>query len=170
MQRTTIGVLALTACLSSAAFAQQGPPSGCVAPEHRQFDFWVGSWIVTDSAGGVTYGTSSVTSEEKGCLVHEHWAGSRGGTGQSLNYFDPSRQVWEQDWVGSAGGMVRLMGHLENGAMVLEGDTPQGKPTAHQRVMWIPQPDGRVRQFWRQTADSGRTWTVVFDGYYRRTG
>ena len=170
MSRAWTGVLAFTVWCASAVAAQQGPPPGCVAADHRQFDFWVGSWTVTDSAGGVTYGTSSVTSEEKGCLIHEHWAGSRGGTGQSFNYFDPSRNLWEQDWVGSSGGMVRLIGHLENGAMVLEGDTPQGKPTARQRVMWIPQPDGRVRQYWRQTADSGRTWTTVFDGYYRKVG
>ena len=171
MQRTTIGVLALTACLSSTALAQQGPPPGCVQPEQRQFDFWVGSWTVTDSAGAVTYGTSSVTNEERGCLIHEHWSGSRGGTGQSLNYFDLSKGQWEQDWVASAaGGTVHLYGHLEDGAMVLEGDQVKGGVSSRQRVMWIPEADGRVRQFWRQSVDSGKTWTVVFDGYYRKTG
>ena len=167
-----ISAFVLTAALfaPSALAAQQTPPPGCDAAEHRQFDFWVGSWTVTDSAGATTYGTSSVTAEEKGCLVHEHWAGSRGGTGQSFNYYDPPRKVWEQDWVGSGGGNIRLIGHLDGGAMVLEGDTQQGSAVLHQKVMWIPLPDGRVRQYWRQTADSGRTWTTVFDGYYRKVG
>lgn len=149
--------------------AQQAPP-GCLAGEHRQFDFWVGSWTVTDSAGSVNYGTNDVTSEEAGCLVHEHWVGSRGGTGQSFNYYDPVRRVWEQDWVGSGGMFLHLVGHLEDGAMVLEGDQQQGSVTAHHRAMWIPEPDGRVRQYWRQTTDGGRTWTMVFDGYYRKNG
>lgn len=170
MPRASRAVLLLLACSATRLAAQQGPPPGCTAAEHRQFDFWVGSWTVTDSAGQVTYGTNSVTSEEGGCLVHEHWAGSRGGTGQSFNYFDPPREIWEQDWVGSGGGNVRLLGHLESGAMVLEGDSPQGSVMAHQRVMWIPLPDGRVRQYWRQTVDSGRTWTTVFDGYYKKVG
>ncbi|HET7041166.1 MAG TPA: hypothetical protein VFI13_04075, partial [Gemmatimonadales bacterium] len=113
--RTIVAVLAL---LPAVLAAQQGPPPGCDQPAQRQFDFWVGSWTVTDSSGTVTFGTSSVTNEERGCLIHEHWSGSKGGTGQSLNYFDLSKGQWEQDWVASvAGGTVHLYGHLENGAM-----------------------------------------------------
>ena len=162
--------LLLAACLcgSSILSAQQGPP-GCTTPSHRQFDFWVGSWSVTDSAGVTVYGTNDITSEEAGCLVHEHWAGSRGGTGQSLNYFDPRRQVWQQDWVGSGGENLHLIGHLENGAMVLEGEAPDATGAmAHHRAEWIPEPDGRVRQYWRSTTDGGHTWTIVFDGWYRK--
>jgi hypothetical protein len=148
--------------------AQQGPP-GCRAPEHRQFDFWVGDWEVTDSAGGVVYGTNDVTLEESGCVVHEHWKGSRGGTGQSFNYWDATRKVWQQDWVASGGTNLHLTGGMQEGAMVLEADTPAPNGgTAHHKAMWIPQADGRVRQFWRQTTDGGKNWTVVFDGYYRK--
>lgn len=150
--------------------AQQGPPPGCTAADHRQFDFWLGSWSVTDSAGGTVYGSSEVTNEEQGCLIHEHWSGSRGGTGQSFNYWDPNQRRWEQDWVGSGGGMLHLYGRLEGGAIVMEGDQPQGNLTAHHRAMWIPQADGRVRQYWRQTTDGGKTWTNVFDGYYKKRG
>lgn len=156
--------------LAPPLLAQQGPPPGCTAAEHRQFDFWVGSWSVTDSVGGTIYGSSEVTNEETGCLIHEHWSGSRGGTGQSFNYWDANKRQWEQDWVGSGGMILHLYGHLENGAIVMEADQPQGNLVAHHRAMWIPQPDGRVRQFWRQTTDGGKTWTLVFDGYYKRRG
>ncbi|HET7042606.1 MAG TPA: hypothetical protein VFI13_11325, partial [Gemmatimonadales bacterium] len=60
--------------------------------------------------------------------------------------------------------------HLENGAMVLEGDQVKAGVSSRQKVMWIPEPDGRVRQFWQQSVDGGKTWTVAFDGWYRRTG
>jgi hypothetical protein len=29
-------------------------------------------------------------------------------------------------------------------------------------------PDGRVRQTFQQSTDAGKTWTVSFDGYYRK--
>ena len=155
---------------ASTLAAQQSPP-GCRDAARRQFDFWLGRWEVTDSAGATVYGTNDITSEEAGCLVHEHWIGSRGGSGQSLNYHDPHRQVWQQDWVGSGGENLHLIGRLENGAMVLEGDAPdQAGVMAHHRAMWIPQPDGRVRQYWRSTTDGGRTWAMVFDGWYRKKG
>lgn len=156
----------------SSLSAQQGPPPGCTTPEFRQFDYWVGDWNVTDSAGGANYGTNNVTLEEAGCVVHEHWAGSRGGTGQSFNYFDPRTKVWQQDWVASnAGSALHLVGHLEGNAMTLEADVPaaSGHPV-HHKVQWIPEPDGRVRQYWRTTTDGGKTWTIAFDGWYKKKG
>ena len=154
----------------SALSAQQGPPPGCTSPEFRQFDYWVGAWIVTDSAGGTPYGTNDVTLEESGCVIHEHWAGSRGGTGQSFNYWDPRTKVWQQDWVASnAGSSLHLIGHLEGTTMVLEADVPGPNGTAvHHKAMWIPEPDGRVRQYWRSTTDGGQRWAMVFDGWYRK--
>jgi hypothetical protein len=149
--------------------AQQAPPR-CDAQEHRQFDYWVGEWEVTDSAGQVVKGTSSVTLEEQGCVIHEHWAGSRGGTGQSFNYWDPRAHRWQQDWVASSSGSaLHLIGNLVGNAMTLEAETPgPNGSTIRQRVQWIPEPDGRVRQFWQTSSDGGRTWTVAFDGWYRK--
>lgn len=166
-----IRLLVAAVCLFPPALAaQQGPPPGCTTSEYRQFDYWVGDWEVTDSAGAVPYGTNNVTLEEASCVVHEHWAGARGGTGQSFNYFDPRRRVWQQDWVASsAGSSLHLVGHLEGNTMTLEADVPAPSgPAVHHRVEWIPQPDGRVRQYWRTTTDGGKTWAVSFDGYYRK--
>ena len=149
--------------------AQQPARASCASADHHQFDFWIGDWEVTDSAGATVYGTNRVASEEGGCLVHENWAGSRGGTGQSLNFYDPLKHQWEQVWVGSDGLVLQITGHLDGNSMVLEGQGmgPGGKPLA-QRASWTPQPDGRVRQYWQQSADGGTTWTVAFDGWYRR--
>jgi hypothetical protein len=149
--------------------AQQPMRASCTSADHHQFDFWIGNWEVTDSAGTTVYGTNRVAGEEGGCLVHENWAGSRGGTGQSLNFFDPLKQQWEQVWVGSDGLVLQITGHLDGTSMVLQGDGmgPDGK-LVRQRAAWTPQPDGRVRQFWQQSTDGGTTWTVAFDGWYRR--
>ncbi len=149
---------------------QQARPS-CSDPAFRQFDFWVGDWEVTDSAGKAVYGTNRVTLEEGKCLVHEHWTGSRGGTGQSFNFRDPQTGHWTQLWVGNDGLVLDITGGLEGKAMVLtgEGVTTAGQKVLH-RASWTPMPDGRVRQFWQQSSDAGTSWTVVFVGWYRKKG
>lgn len=155
-------------CVASLGTAQQAPP-GCTSAAHRQFDFWIGDWTVTDSAGATVYGRNRITSEESGCLIHEHWTGAKGGTGQSLNFYDVAGTHWEQVWVGSGGQTLRLVGHLDGTRLLLEGEglTPAGAPLRH-RAVWSPEPDGRVRQFWQTSADGGATWQVFFDGWYRK--
>jgi hypothetical protein len=37
-----------------------------------------------------------------------------------------------------------------------------------QRISWTRLEDGRVRQLWEATTDGGKTWTIAFDGLYKR--
>jgi hypothetical protein len=166
--RRAFAMAVLLPLFTSPAQAQKPARAACTSAEHHQFDFWIGDWEVTDSAGTTVYGTNRIASEEGGCLVHENWAGSRGGTGQSLNFFDPRTQRWQQVWVGSDGLLLTITGVLEGRSMVLVGEAlmPDGK-TMKQRAAWTPEPDGRVRQYWQQSTDDGTTWTVAFDGWYR---
>lgn len=158
---------AMLVILASAAEAQQ--PRGCRDAERRQFDFWIGDWTVSDSAGTTAYGTNLITNEEDGCLIHEHWIGSKGGSGQSFNFFDLDSRKWVQVWVGSGGENLRLEGVLENGKMVLLGTAPGANGTTVQhRAIWSREPDGRVRQYWKSSADGGKSWQFVIDGWYRK--
>ena len=158
---------ALAAWVPGVASAQGGPP-GCVTPMHRQFDFWVGEWTVTDRAGTKTLGSSRITLEDGRCAVLEHWTSVGGTTGHSINAWDPLTRQWSQDWVGSEGDVLHLRGGLVDGRMVLEGDGLSSTGGRQRnRVTWSPEPDGRVRQHWETSVD-GVTWAVVFDGYYRR--
>jgi hypothetical protein len=167
--RRALGIAVFLPLFTSFSHAQQPARASCAGAEHRQFDFWAGDWEVTDSAGRTVYGTNHVNREEGGCLIHENWTGSRGGTGQSLNFFDPMQQQWEQVWVGSDGLVLQITGGLRSTSMVLEGEAlGPGGAKVKQRAAWTPQPDGRVRQFWEQSVDGGTTWTVAFDGWYRR--
>ncbi len=172
MRRTTL-LLAFCLATGASAAGAQSPPPGCKTPMHRQFDFWIGEWTVTDSARKVVMGRNSVTLEDSGCTIHEHWvaAGSVPNTGQSLNAYDLVTGKWGQDWIGSGGDVLHLRGGLRDGAMVLEqeGPNPGGSGVLHQRVTWTPKPDGRVRQLWETSTDGGRTWSVSFDGWYAKT-
>ena len=160
---STLAVVAVTT-----ASAQQKQPA-CTAAQHRQFDFWLGGWTVTDSAGTTTLGTNNITREEGGCLIHEHWTDADGSTGQSFNFYDPTSDRWSQVWVSSTGTVLRLDGRLEGSSMRLEGDQHRGGSTVNNRLVWTPQPDGRVRQRWYASKDGGKTWALVFDGWYRRS-
>lgn len=164
----------IAATLALLAFAL--PPAGgneagtrpCDRPEFRQFDFWVGDWEVRDEKGQFA-GENRITLEEGGCAIVERWRGAQGGTGQSLNYYDPVVGAWKQRWV-SAGTILEMQGHFDGKAMVLEGPLHyvRDNRTTRLRGTWTPLPDGRVRQHFVESADDGKTWTPWFDGYYSR--
>ena len=151
--------------LSLAASVSQAVP--CAAPEHRQFDFWVGDWQVHKPDGSFA-GMNRITLEYGGCVVHEHYATGRGYSGESLNIYDAARKVWHQTWVDDSGLLLTLEGHWDGSSMLLEGlaATADGTVTK-QRIRWSPSPDGSVRQLWESTDTKG-AWIVVFDGRYTK--
>jgi hypothetical protein len=162
----TFGLAVVVVC-SAAAQTAAPPPPKCDAPEYRQFDFWVGSWDVT--MRGQPAGGNLVTLEEGGCLVHEHWTGKGGGTGQSFNFFDRDDGAWHQVWVSNTGSVLYLTGHYADGTLTYLGETrrPDGTSLRH-RLSFHPNGDGTVRQLWETSSDSGATWAVSFDGHYTK--
>ncbi len=150
---------------TSPAFAQDAKPAPCSAPEHRQFDFWLGDWEVRGPAGKVA-GSNTITSAHGGCVVVENWKGNGGVTGSSFNVYDTENKKWRQTWVDSTGGILDLEGTFASGRMVL-ASTIDAKG-AQSRITWERLSDGRVRQLWETSSDGGATWKVAFDGYYSR--
>ena len=158
----------LLGLLPAALGAQNAAPAfGCGEASQRQFDLWLGRWDVT--VGGNAAGTNEITLEEDGCLLHEHWVGSRGGTGQSLNWYDRGTGEWHQVWVDNQGNGLQLAGRFTEGRLTLLGTAPgpDGRPQS-QRLSFTPNADGTVRQLWETCSDGGQSWQVSFDGLYRR--
>ena len=143
----------------------------------HDFDFWIGDWDVFGPEGGQV-GRNTVTSmfatPSASGMLHEHWHGNGGVEGRSINAYDRTRGRWHQTWMDSTGDMLLLEGGLVGGAMVLEGRTRNRQdPTVvdRQRITWtqLSDADGaEVRQLWESSSDDGATWTVAFDGRYRR--
>jgi hypothetical protein len=124
--------------------------SPCTGGHHRDFDFWVGEWNVTN-VNGTHIGTNIVTSELDGCLVFEHWTSATGTRGLSLNDYDPETGLWNQAWVSqvpvSVTGALRPTGGLVNGQMVLEGTRDAtGGFTFRDRWTWHENAQGQVIQ------------------------
>jgi hypothetical protein len=142
----------------------------CSAPEHRQFDFWIGQWDVT--ANGQAAGTNAIRPVHDGCALHESWqgAGEGGISGSSYNIYDQASGRWHQTWVDAGGTLLQLDGGMVDGSMVLNGSRPArngGGMTLH-RITWTPSVDGSVRQLWEASQDDGNSWNVLFDGRYTK--
>lgn len=153
----------LTASSAGPALAQQAPPD-CEAEEHRQFDYWAGAWDVFNP-DGEKIGENTITPILKGCALREQWRSTRDHAGTSINFYDRNENRWRQTWIANNGNPLYLAGGLEDGVMVMESvhDAPR-----QDRISWIPEDDGSVRQVWEISRDGGETWQVGFEGRYVR--
>ncbi len=166
-------------CFATLSMAQEQaaepaipPKSICETDEHfADFDFWVGEWNVYSNDEERTFqGTNSITRHHKNCLLMENWTSAQGGTGSSMNYYDPVTEQWRQLWV-AGGYSIDYTGGLDDtGSVVLNGKINYYKTGKSQqfRGTWTPRPDGSVRQFFEQHDPENNEWTVWFDGVYVR--
>jgi hypothetical protein len=174
-------VLRLACCLAAAApaapsllAAQEPAPTAarkaCAAPEHRQFDFWIGEWEVTTPSGAPA-GRNRIESILDGCALRESWTGAKGGSGNSYNAYDRQSGRWHQTWVDNGGLVLRLDGSFAGGKMVLSGESRDSAGArVLNRITWQETAPGAVRQLWETSRDGGGTWSVAFDGRYRKRG
>lgn len=153
--------------------AAKAPPPIMICdedPHFKDFDFWVGEWTVTGPKREQVAGENSIRKIEAGCAIQENWTSSGGGTGMSINYYNPVTQKWRQVWVAPPGYMIDIEGGLKDGSMVLEGEVTyygQGKSQGF-RGTWTPNEDGTVRQYFQQFDAEKNEWTDWFDGLYTR--
>lgn len=134
---------------------------------YDQFDFWIGSWDVY-APGGQLAGRNLIERVESGCALSERWKSATGGTGRSLNFYDPGLGAWRQIWIDGRGGVIDVSGSLVDGAMRFTGEHryPDGRRAPY-RMTFTPNEDGTVRQLIEESADGGETFFVGFDGLYR---
>lgn len=142
-------------------------------PRFREFDFWVGDWDVrptgTPAVGPAARNT--VTIEDNGCVVMEHWKAPSGSEGQSFNIFDRSVGLWRQTWVDNVGGQHDYRGQRVGRDMAFQGDTPApngGPGRVPTKLTFFSLGPDSVRQFSQTSADSGKTWQTAYDLMYVR--
>ncbi len=163
----TIGFFALL--IPTAVGAQQQRPPNCRSAEHRDFDFWIGTWDVFNPQGQLV-GMNRIERDLNGCVLHESWQ-SLSGThrGNSYNIYDRTTDKWHQTWVDNSGLLLQIDGGLQGNNMVLSGLTrnAQGQEALN-RITWTPFTADSVQQLWETSSDGGTTWTTAFDGRYVR--
>jgi hypothetical protein len=165
------------------AAAPPPKPFDCTAPEHRQFDFWVGEWEVVynpdtrpantpPSPPGRKPAINVIQKAHDGCVIIENWNDGQGGTGQSFNLYDRVTQRWQQTWVDNRGGLHEYWGGLNNGKMVYVGEVSVGPAVRFagkrtMRVTFTPLGPDRMRQM-AEGLNSDGTWTTQYDFIYTR--
>ena len=167
------------AAVSSGAIAQTAaspapptPPPACTAPEHRQFDFWVGYWDVYPTGKDKLVAHSLIEKLYAGCTIRENWMPLNGtSNGGSLNMYDPADQRWHQTWQDTSNSRAEFDGGLVAGKMVLTGfwRGVLGPGDAWIRIVYSRNADGSVRQLGEQSADHALTWQPSFDFTYRKS-
>ena len=149
--------------------AQSNNSTPCSAKEYAQFDFWVGSWEVTNPNGSMA-GSNKIEKIQGGCVLKENWTSATPGyTGTSYNFYNAAKKQWEQMWVDNQGGSLHLKGHKTGNQMILRTDdlvNADGKSFYHQ-ITWTANNDGSVRQYW-ETFVKGADVAVAFDGLYKK--
>ena len=143
--------------------APVAPQPSCTAPEHRQFDFWVGKWDVYPTGKDQLVAHSLIESVYAGCGVRENWMPLKAAGGGSLNIYLPEEKHWEQFWIDGQGTRATFVGGWNGKAMVIQGKW--GGPLV--RISYSRNADGSVRQFGEQSTDEGKTWSTSFDLTYR---
>ncbi|MDN3669108.1 hypothetical protein QWY93_07190 [Echinicola jeungdonensis] len=152
--------------LDNTSFAQS--ECACCTPSHRQFDFWIGEWLVYDTLGN-RIGRSSIKLLEDHCLVSEHWKGDSGVTGRSFNYFNVMDSTWNQIWIDNQGNHLVLKGKGREGEMVLYGQGPLNNsgPSQKHRITWTALSNGKVSQIWEILDENGNVKKMIFKGLYQ---
>ncbi len=142
--------------------------ASCIAPQYRQFDFWLGDWDLV-GADGKKSAEDKVVQVLGGCALQENWTGVKSGQGLSLSAYDPATRHWHQTLMDDGGAVLKIEGEFADGKMILVGQRPSQKEkgvTITHRIVWTPQQDHRVKQVWENSTNGGRTWRLVSEGTY----
>ncbi|WKK67156.1 hypothetical protein [Lutimonas zeaxanthinifaciens] len=139
----------------------------CCESQHKQFDFWVGEWVVKDTLGNKV-GENTISKIQENCVLLENWKGAQGGTGTSMNYFDGSDSTWNQLWVDNKGNVLKLKGKYASGKMVLKSELAKGKKVDlyYNQITWSENKNGTVTQLWEIYDSNGKLLNTVFKGIY----
>ena len=95
----------------------------CCSSRHQAFDFWIGSWTVTNPKGEVV-GYNKIDKKQDNCMVHEVYTDAKGKyVGASNNFYNEHTGQWEQTWVYESGKALFFKGNKEGNQMILSSRT-----------------------------------------------
>lgn len=160
--------LLLALVILNSTLIAQNSTCKCCTKKHSEFDFWVGTWEVTNP-NGTKAGENTIEKIQDGCVLQENWTSAMAGfTGTSNNFYNYKTKQWEQIWIDNQGQTLHLKGNKVANQMILQTEeaiNSEGK-TVYHRITWTDNEDGTVRQLWETIID-GKNVTVTLDGLYK---
>ncbi|MBC3844903.1 hypothetical protein H8K90_00795 [Winogradskyella echinorum] len=161
--------IAIVFSIFTLSVTAQNTSCKCCTEEHIAFDFWLGTWEVTN-ADGTKAGKNIIKKVQGGCILQENWTSATlGYTGTSNNFYNLKTRQWEQIWIDNQGASLHMKGNKFGNQMILRTDdeiNSEGKVFFH-RITWTANNDGTVRQLW-ETITNKTEITVAFDGLYKK--
>ena len=141
----------------------------CCTETHSEFDFWIGTWEVTNP-DGTKAGENIIKKAQDNCILKENWTSATlGYTGTSNNFYNIKTKQWEQIWIDNQGASLHMKGSKIGNQMILRTDdetNAEGKTFFH-RITWTDNENGTVRQLWETITDGAET-NIAFDGLYKK--
>jgi hypothetical protein len=146
----------------------------CDTPQHHQFDFWLGDWLVYDMATSKLVAFDHVEKQLNGCAVIQRmtWLSDQFRrpelgyrlSGMSVNVVRDGH--WSTLWIDNTyGNGLIVEGGIQKDSMVMTTQAPRNG--TYTRGVWTPNPDGSVRNMGYLSRDGKTAWTPYFDYLYR---
>ena len=97
-----------------------------------------------------------------GCVIFENYAAlDRPSAGKSFSTWIPEREVWERNYVDTAGGHRKWIEKVEGGELVFFIATlSPGEQKVRLRMSYDREGPGEVSQVIDVSTDDGSTWTT----------
>lgn len=170
MVRMIAGILLGFALHVGAAQAQSAAVD-CGDAARRAIGYWIGEWIVSDTASSTPIAESRIEWVVDGCAIRESYEQKTGPGGKPMHYagtsytaYDAASDRWKQFYVDTTGRAALLDGDLRDKRLVLNGKT--GAKLTRMTIEALA--DGDVRQHGEASADGGKHWAPTFDFTYRK--
>ncbi|MFH0760646.1 MAG: hypothetical protein V2A67_03990 [Bacteroidota bacterium] len=163
------GLFFLTIAFSGGFAQTTDNQCACCSEEHKQFDFWIGDWVVYSN--GQMVGFNKIVKIENDCALRENWKSVVSShTGTSHNFYDNNLKKWRHVWIGSDGIAVDVTGEFKDRKMTMVSNEYRDEKGNRliNRVTWYNNPDGTVRHTWEQSKDGGLAYAMLWDALYRR--
>ncbi len=162
-------ILLLSALLFGLLAGAQTEKCPCCTDNHKAFDFWIGTWKVTN-ADGTAAGENIIEKVQDSCILKENWTSAAGNfTGTSTNFYNLITKQWEQLWIDNSGRHLKLKGNRKGASMIMASDKfihTDGNEYVN-RITWTANEDGTVRQLWEVLKDE-EVVNVAFNGLYKK--
>jgi hypothetical protein len=140
---------------------------GCDSARHREFDFWLGEWLVEASSAGDFY---RVRKSLGGCGIEEALIDGRDGRtvlGFGLSGFDTIGRIWVSLWVDREGQVFKYSGGpLADGSFMLTTEFNANGET--RRFRYVDVTPATVGAEYHASPDGGASWNLIWSGRYRR--
>jgi hypothetical protein len=131
------------------------------------FDFWLGDWIVYDTAMN-HFGNNKIIKLADGCILNENWRSIGNSTGSSFNYYNATDSTWNQVWIDNQGVSLVLKGKAEKYKMVMENNLqPFSSGGLYKnQISWTLNQDKSVSQTWSILNQKNQVISVASKGIY----